>query len=216
MSIRALKWQDFSDGETLVVESAPDPAPPKPAEEQESIETQLAKARGKGRADGFAEGVAMAEARAETELRMVLSAISEQIKDADLINRGAHDQIVASVEKITSTLFRAIAPALSRSALLAEIEATVRDALQRVQASKLVVIVHPDRATQVAETLEREGLSIRIDEDADLSSLSARVHWQGGFDAIDLDHCIGSALEMLETHCAAAKAEPSTEERMKA
>ena len=207
MSMTAMKLQDFADGKTVIANaesSGAEQKPPKPGPDQKTIETMLAKARGKGRADGFAEGVAMAEARAESELRMVLSALSEQVSDLTLKQESVHQQIAISVQEITSVLFRAIAPALSDSILIKEIQDTVSDALRRAPSAKLVVTVSPERATMVCEALTKENMNVHVDEDPDLGSLGARIYWQGGYDSIDLQGCIDSALGIIKSHLDAA------------
>lgn len=206
MSVRALRWQDFSSGEeTDPSKSAPLPEAP-PAPDAETLETMLAKARGKGRADGFAEGVAMAEARAETELRMVLQTIAEQIADMNLSRAAQRREIIDISQSLTETLFKAIAPALAKSSVMAEIRATVTAALDDVPSNKLLVAASPGTATAIAEMLEEAQIPVRVDEDPDLGSLAARVHWRGGFDQIDLDACIDRALALLGSHSDAARA----------
>ena len=204
MSIRALKWQDFSDPSAKVVRETKPEQPAPQSIDSQALETMLAKARGKGKADGFAEGVAMAEARAESEMRMVLNTISEKISDLELLQKSVQDQVVSSVQNIATTLFRAIAPTLAESALMHEIKETVADAFSAAPSARIIIVVSPERASRVAELLEQENLSVHVDEDPEIGSLAARVHMQGGFDVIDLNACIERSLEILGKHCAAA------------
>ncbi|MEM0922371.1 MAG: hypothetical protein AAGI13_04960 [Pseudomonadota bacterium] len=206
MSLRALRWEDFSAGtEAAPVKSAAPKAETVTLPEGETLETLLAKARGKGRADGFAEGVAMAEARAEGELRMVLQAIAEQIDDSRLDRSAARSEVIDTVLSITTTLFRAIAPALAETTLMAEIRAAVAESLETVPPSQILVVAAPSQASAIAEMLEAAKIPVRVDEDPDLGSLAARIQWQGGFDEINLEDCIARALNLLTTHCEAAR-----------
>lgn len=231
MSIRAVKLQEFSETATPHVVQSPGHTESRPlaftsagaraaggtanfsAEttgpsarliDPNHLETMLAKARGKGKADGFAEGVAMAEQRAESELRMLLQSIREKIADLDIQRHEVNGQINDGVGKICDALFKAIAPALAEAGLVSEINAAVSSALRQVPESSLLIVVSPDQSQRVAEALDLGTLPVRIDDDPDLGGLQARIHWQGGFDAIDLDTCIAEASTVLNAYLGAA------------
>lgn len=195
MSVRAVTFEEFSSG----TPASPTETTP-PRLDAEALETLLAKARGKGRADGFAEGVAMAEARAETELRMVLGTVMEQITDAGLMRQSVETEVAEAVERICTALFCAIAPSLAAAGYLAEVAAAVSDALRRAPDAKLVVVVPPAHGQRVSDALALEHLAVRVDEDPHLEGFAARIHWQDGFDAIDLDACIEEAKAALRAH----------------
>lgn len=180
--------------------------------DSETLETMLAKARGKGKADGFAEGVAMAEQRAESELRMLLQAIREQIADQQITRAEMDTHVIQNVGNICQTMFRAVSPALTQAGLTAEIASAVNDALRRAPQSTILVTVSPERSARVAEALASDGLPVRIDDDPELGDLEARVHWHGGFDAIDFEDCLAGISKMIEKFTAQSTPQPSAGE----
>ncbi|MEM7508410.1 MAG: hypothetical protein AAF415_16880, partial [Pseudomonadota bacterium] len=131
--------------------------------------------------------------------------------------QSVETEVADAVERICAALFGAIAPSLAAAGYLGEITAAVSDALRRAPQAKLVVVVPSAHGERVSDALALEHLSVRVDEDPDMTGFAARVHWQGGFDAIDLDACIEQAKAALHDHIAASRhedPEPVEEKRL--
>lgn len=160
----------------------------------------LAKARGAARAEGFADGVAQAENNIDRELENQLASLATTIEVAQADRQATTKEMTENLHKIVSIFLNAIAPHFGEAALIDEIAEVLTKAVHKMPEETLRIEVCPDISETVSSKLEQHGLSCAIMSNGALTKSEARIHWQGGFDSIDMNSAISSAKSILASH----------------
>ncbi|MEM9043664.1 MAG: hypothetical protein AAGC81_03135 [Pseudomonadota bacterium] len=167
------------------------------SEEPESVETLLARARGKARAEGVAEGVASAEAQEAAEQTTLLNAIREAFDDAALTAASQETALRSRLVETIVALLRALAPELVQSRTQTALTTALAD-LQETAPQDLVRIYVPkglsSQTASLTAPLERK---MEIVEDPNLHFGQSRISWQTGFDQIDNAAIVDAAISAL-------------------
>ncbi|MEM8751879.1 MAG: hypothetical protein AAGF90_02780, partial [Pseudomonadota bacterium] len=201
MSASSLLYRDFSGRSSAAAEAEEPP--------QDSLETLLAKARGQARADGFADGLEQAEARFDHELRQQLAAIEAALGAARDEAFERSDAQIASLRRLLSVVLSRLSPRLAALNLVDEAVDAVETAIRAAPAETVMLEVSAAQHDAVAERLSGLRGLCEVRAAADLSPTEARVHWRGGFDAIDAHEAAQAAVERLDRRLAEAEADPS-------
>lgn len=221
---RAMNWESFEGDEDAaprtrsasIEEFIRPPLPPDPAEiarqaeeearraEEEALADMLARARGEGKAEGFEQGAAQAESSFIAERRMILSDIRERLADSALMRERADAEAAAALRALSEALVRALAPALGRSGLAAEVAEAVAaahaDQLSARGDPHVAVAARPEQLPAIQAALDEAGLEAELVADERLGALEARASWGEGIDAIDLDRCVDAAMAAIAAH----------------
>ena len=226
MTRRAMEWETFETADSAappmreaeveefkrpepVYPETPEEAAEKAAEaarraEEEALAELLARARGEGRAEGFEQGAAQAEQSFIAERRMILSEIRERLADSEVAQARLEAETATALRELAEALTGALAPALARHGLAAEVAAAVAaahaDRLSARGAPKVAVAAPSAQLPAIRAALDEAGLDAELSADDALGGLEARVAWGGGVDAVDLDKCRAAALDAVTAH----------------
>jgi flagellar assembly protein FliH len=171
-------------------EAAPDPAPepePAPGYSEADLEQARAEARSQAHAEGVAEGRRQAEAEADAALTAAHDRLAAAIAElgqaaAARADRRDREQLDVAV-KLVERLF----PAFTRRHGLSEIEAVLRDCLERLRDEPRVVVRLCDRLLdpmkeRVDALAQKAGFEGRIVllVDEEIADGDVRVEWADG------------------------------------
>jgi len=142
---------------------------------------------------GFLAGQAQAtEAHLDDQARLT-AALVEAVEDAALTHEAARRHAVASLAPMVETLVAVLTPALAEAGLAAEIARRVDLALDAAPDCRPRLRCAPELAGPMRNVFADRGLSAEVEAAPDLLPREAELHWDHGFDRIDLDAC-GAAL----------------------
>jgi flagellar biosynthesis/type III secretory pathway protein FliH len=149
---------------------------------------------------GFVAGQAAAtEAHIEEQSRLT-SELIEAIGDARLTNEAARRHVSASLAPLVQALAGAIAPALADAGLGGEIGRLVSEALAAAPEARPRVRCAPELAQRLAGIFAERGVEVIIDPAPELLPREAQIHWDQGYDHMDLDACIERISACLASH----------------
>ncbi|MEM9737435.1 MAG: hypothetical protein AAF908_12655, partial [Pseudomonadota bacterium] len=123
-----------------------------------------------------------------------------RMSDAAFTRQAAEAELDQALRRTAMALLRAVAPALAERGLAEEISDAVAKVALDLPATELRVTVPAERRDRLTEVLQAQHLPVEVAADPEMTGLTARVHWQGGFDAIDLDRCLAEAEAAIETY----------------
>jgi hypothetical protein len=152
------------------------------------------------RAAGWLEGQAAATDAHLADDARLSSDLIEALEDARLTNEAARRHVMASVAPLIETLFTAVAPSLADAGLVAEIERLASRALAAAPEARLRLRCAPEVAPRVEAVLRERGVEGNVEPAPTLLPREARIHWDQGYDGLDLDACIASIRESLARH----------------
>lgn len=147
---------------------------------------------------GVRDGAAAASEAFSSEQSRCLSRVQEVIGDTFFAREEAHRLALSSLRPLIETLTEAMAPALSKSGLSAEIAKIAEDAATRAPDDQLTIFVPTGMGSEIAERLEGVSPTALIAEDQMLQPAQARVNWSGGFDLIDLGATSAAAVAAID------------------
>jgi hypothetical protein len=159
------------------------------------------------RAGWLAGQAAATEAHLDEQARLT-SELVEALCDARLTNEAARRHVAASLAPLARAIVAALTPALAEAGLAAEAVARVEAALAAAPEARPRLRVAPELAGVIRGLLAERGLVATVEIGPELTPREAVLHWDQGYDHIDLDAC---ADELRA--CVAAHLEPDGEER---
>lgn len=182
----SLRFETFSpDGDTETSNS------------QEAAK-QLAKAYRDGHAKGFIQGAeesAREHAEAQDQLR---SQLIEALKDGQMTRQEAQASVTKSLFPLIDALVKALAPSLVDIGFPTELSDQLRKALEGRPNTKPVVRCAPDLVAPLEQSLSDWSGSFEVIPDTALTPHQAKIHWDDGFDHIDLDGCMTEIRQCLD------------------
>lgn len=175
---------------------AADPSRARAAE----LDRRISAAREEAYRAGFLAGQSAAtEAYLEDQARLT-SDLIEALNDARLSNEAARRHVAASLAPMVEALCGAITPALAETGLLDEIARLVARALQSAPEAQPRLRCAPELAETLRELLAARGLAAEIEAAPELLPREAELHWDQGYDHLDLDACIARIQDCLAAH----------------
>lgn len=175
---------------------APDPGRARAAE----LDRRIAAAREEAYRAGFLAGQSAAtEAYLEDQARLT-SDLIEALDDARLSNEAARRHVAASLAPMVEALCGAITPALAETGLLDEIARLVAQALRAAPEARPRLRCAPELAGTLRGLLAARGLEAEIEAAPELLPREAQLHWDQGYDHLDLDACIARIQDCLAVH----------------
>lgn len=187
MSGAPIRWQDFDAGPDVTQGSAVQPARTAP---DEATAMLLARAKGAARAEGFADGVAETESRIERELQHHIESLAAAVEAASVRADQRQQDTVAFIRTLISSLVRRIAPHIAEAELPHEVARVIAEILTDAPADGLVIDVAEKQHQPLADLLKAKGIQCTLRPVDNLTASRARIHWQGGFDQIDMNAAI--------------------------
>ena len=179
---------------------------PAGAEAESAAERALAVAREEAWRAGFLAGqAAAAEANLADQARLT-SEFVEALCDARLSNEAARRHVAASLAPFAGAIVAALTPALAEAGLAAEAVARVEAALAAAPDARPLLRCAPEVVPVVRGLLAERGLAATVEPAPELTIREAALHWEQGYDRIDLDAC---AAELRA--CVSAHVEPEAE-----
>jgi hypothetical protein len=150
--------------------------------------------------DVFLAGQAAAvEAHLDDQARLT-SEFIEALCDARLTNEAARRHVAASLAPMVGALVAALTPALAEAGLAAEVVARVEAALAAAPDARPRLRCAPELAPVVRGLLAERGLAATVESAPELMPREAVLHWEQGFDRIDLDACAAELRACVEAH----------------
>ena len=154
--------------------------------------------------DGYEAGVldgAKASAREHADRQDQLRAqFIETLRDQAL----AREEVIVAVQRdiwpLIETLITRLAPEAAAKGLLDHATARIQAALQTRPASKPVLRCAAETESILAAVQDAVSGEFDIEQDPGLTPLEIQVHWDDGFDHIDLDTSLARIFEALEDH----------------
>lgn len=179
---------------------------------RENLAQKVAEAYREGHARGFAQGTeasAKEHAAAQDQLR---AQFVEALRDAQLEQAEAQSTVLTSLLPLMENLTRSLAPALAEAGLVTSLETQLKTVLAKRPEAVPVIFCAPELATGLKTALSHLEGQFRITEDAQLTPLEARLHWDNGFDEINLEACLTSMRAHIEQFTRATRALEEDEE----
>lgn len=162
---------------------------------------------------GFVAGQAAAtEAHLEDEARLTAELV-EAIEDQRLTNEAARRHVSAGLAPLVQALAGAIAPALADAGVNAEIARLVSEALASAPEARPRVRCAPELADRLRKTFADRGVDVVVDPTPEFLPREAQIHWDQGYDQLDLDACIGRITACLASHLDHASESDTDDER---
>jgi hypothetical protein len=167
---------------------------------EDAVQARIDIARDEARAAGWLEGQAAATDAHLADDTRLSSELIEALEDARLTNEAARRHVMASVAPLIRTLFTAVAPSLADAGLIGEIERLAARALDAAPEARLRLRCAPELAPRVEAVLRERGIEATVEAAPTLMPREARIHWDQGYDSLDLDACIAGIGESLARH----------------
>lgn len=190
------RLQTFSPFAEPVV---PEPVPAEPAPPSITPE-DLEAARAEAYATGFLAGHAAAtEAHLADQARLTADVV-EALNDAQVTNDAARRHVMASVAPMIKVLCDAIAPALARAGLGLEVAARVERAVAAAPAAVPRLRCAAETVPALQAALAARDLPGCVEADPRLLPREVELHWDEGFDRVDLDACVAEIRACIASH----------------
>ncbi len=174
---------------------------------------EIASIRDEAHRSGFLAGQAAAtESHLDDQTRLT-SEFVEALCDARLTNEAARRHVAASLAPLVGALVAALTPALAEAGLAAEVVARVEAALAAAPDARPRLRCAPELASVVRGLLAERGLAATVEPAPDLMPREAVLHWDQGFDRIDLDACAEEIRACVAAHLDLDAAEQRHDDR---
>lgn len=176
-------------------------------------ERELAALREAAYGEGFLAGQAAAtEAFLDDQTRLT-SEFVEALNDARMTNEAARRHVAASLAPVAAALCEALIPALAAAGLAEEVAAHVARALAAAPEARPRLRCAPEIAVSIRGLLAERGLQASVEAAPELLPREAVLHWDQGFDRIDLDACAADLQAVVATHLDPLSDQPAEAER---
>ncbi len=163
-------------------------------------EIELAAAREAAYREGFLAGQAAAtEAFLDDQTRLT-SEFVEALNDARMTNEAARRHVAASLAPVAAAVCEALIPALAAAGLAAEVADHVARALAAAPEARPRLRCAPEIAASIRGLLAERGLQASVEAAPELLPREAVLHWDQGFDRIDLDACAAELQACVAAH----------------
>lgn len=156
------------------------------------------------REDGYRAGYVAAQdelTRAHlADASRLTSDFIEALNDSRLTNEAARRHVAASLAPLVLAICDAVAPALARAGLGAEILSRVERALAAAPAARPKLRCAPELVPTLERLFAGRGEPAAIEAAPGLLPREVELHWDEGHDRIDLDGCVAEIRACLARH----------------
>jgi len=178
----AVVFETFAPGEISDVETA------------KSRAEETNRVRDEAYANGFKDGVSVTNDALQSSQSEISSAVLEALSDTSLSQNAAIAKSLADVVALVDAFCEAVAPALSKSGLGAEIGAVLETALRDATAHQITVCHSGADEKTMREMIGAQVEDVRLHVDQTLSQGQVHVAWDNGFSSIDINEAVARAM----------------------
>lgn len=158
----------------------------------------LERERNDAYARGFKDGVAVTRDAVETETNKLLSAIAEAAADLKISHEEACLGVMRSTAPVIDAVIDLLAPRLAATSFPEILREHVLSACRRVSEGEVIVEVAPGQAALLENIGSDMEVRLGISETPGLDENTARIHWAGGTDRIDMSLTLAAIENELE------------------
>jgi hypothetical protein len=163
--------------------------------------------------EGFLSGQAQAmEAHLDDQSRLT-AALVEAVDDAAMTHEAARRHAAASLAPMLEALVAVLTPALAEAGLAAEIARRVELALAAAPECRPRLRCAPELAGTMRGVFADRGLAAEVEVSPDLLPREAQLHWDHGYDRIDLEACAADLRACIASHLEEARGESDDDRR---
>lgn len=144
-------------------------------------------------AEGVKAGAASASAAFEAEKIRLLGPILDALHRAERSQTEAHMAALSSLRPLLDTLIATILPPLAYDGLIAELRQLLVAAARSAPNASLTLYLAPENTEAIGAVLQDVPANFRISPAPELGALEAQLHWQDGFETIDLNQVLNAA-----------------------
>jgi flagellar biosynthesis/type III secretory pathway protein FliH len=173
---------------------------PTAAREPKISARDLAEARDAAWREGFLAGQSAATEAWLADQARLTSDFVEAMADAQMTHEAARRHVAAGLAPLLRAICAALTPALAEAGLAAEIAARVERALAAAPEGRPRLRVAPERVQALRGVLAERGLAATVEAAPELLPREAELHWDHGFDRIDLDACAEEIRACVSAH----------------
>lgn len=171
----------------------------------------LAQAYRDGHSKGFAQG-SEESAREHADAQGQLTAqFIESLKDRELDHNAAQRSVITSLFPLLDAIVGALSPNLAEIGFLDAIRTSLSTALDSRPGAKPSLKCAPELVETVNKAFAEWQGEFEIVVDNRLTPLEAQVHWEDGFDHVDLDGALAEMKQCISRYLGAIE-EPNDEE----
>ena len=149
---------------------------------------------------GYLAGEAAATATHLEDQTRLTSELIEAISDARMTNEAARRHVAASLAPLASAVVAALTPALAEAGLAEEVAARVEAALQSAPDARPRLRCAPELVPVIHGVLAERGLQATVEPAPEMLPREAILHWDQGYDRIDLDACAARIRDCVAAH----------------
>lgn len=162
---------------------------------------------------GYLAGQAEATEAHLGEQASLTAELVEAIGDAAMTHEAARRHVTASLAPMVETLAGVLTPALAEAGLAAEISRRVELALASAPECRPRLRCAPEMQATLRDVCADRGLDAAVEATPEMLPREAELHWDHGFDRIDLDACAAELRACIAVHLGAANGERDDEQR---
>jgi len=148
--------------------------------------------------DGVKNGAEAATRAFEAEKLRTLGPILEALNDMAFSQIEARHVLLTSLKPMIESLVSAVLPHCARQGLASEIEAIITAACEKSPQSRIIIQVAPDAVAAISAMLAPAKADFIVKGDEALDALRAKISWQGGYDALNLDAALSDMRAVVD------------------
>lgn len=153
---------------------------------------------------GYLDGQAAASEALLDEQGRLTSDFVEALEDARMTNEAARRHVAASLAPVASAICTALTGVLAASGLAAEVAGRVEHALSTAPDARPRLRCAPELVATLRGIFAERGLTAAVEPAPEMLPREVTLHWEQGFDRIDLEACAEEIRACIERHLEAA------------
>ncbi len=153
---------------------------------------------------GYLAGQAAASEAILDEQGRLTSDFVEALEDARMTNEAARRHVAASLAPVATAICTALTDVLAASGLAAEVAGRVEHALSTAPDARPRLRCAPELAATLRGILADRRLNAAVEPAPEMLPREVTLHWEQGFDRIDLEVCAEEIRACIERHLGAA------------
>lgn len=153
---------------------------------------------------GYLDGQAAASEALLDEQGRLTSDFVEALEDARMTNEAARRHVAASLAPVASAICTALTGVLAASGLAAEVAGRVEHALSTAPDARPRLRCAPELVATLRGILAERGLTAAVEPAPEMLPREVTLHWEQGFDRIDLEACAEEIRACIERHLEAS------------
>ncbi len=170
------------------------------ASAQKFSERDLERARAEAFEAGYLDGHAAATDSHLKDQSRLTGDLAEALHDARLTNDAARRHVAASLGPMIAAFVEAVVPTLAAEGLAAEVAGRVERAVLALPAAIPRLICAPEVRPAIEALLAARDLAGVVEGNPRLMTREVELHWDEGFDRLDLDACVAQVRACIASY----------------